>query len=103
MRAVRASECCLRVAYPGTARDDETRDVLGDRETIAADPKPPGNGAADHAPTMGLQMPARVGPYKLLERLGEGGMGVVFLAEQESPVRRRVALKVIKPGMDSAL
>src|SRR5687768_13977742 len=44
----------------------------------------------------------RTGPYKLLERLGEGGMGVVYMAEQEKPVRRRVALKIVKPGMDSA-
>ncbi len=42
-----------------------------------------------------------VGPYKLLQKLGEGGMGTVFLAEQAQPVRRRVALKIIKPGMDS--
>ncbi len=42
-----------------------------------------------------------IGPYKLLERIGEGGMGVVFLADQHAPVRRRVALKIIKPGMDS--
>jgi serine/threonine protein kinase/Tfp pilus assembly protein PilF len=44
---------------------------------------------------------AKVGPYKLLEQIGEGGMGVVYMAEQEEPVRRRVALKIIKPGMDS--
>lgn len=42
-----------------------------------------------------------VGPYKLLQSIGEGGMGVVFMAEQETPIRRRVALKIIKPGMDS--
>src|SRR5262249_37507857 len=42
-----------------------------------------------------------LGPYKVLERLGEGGFGVVFLAEQTQPVRRLVALKVVKPGMDS--
>jgi serine/threonine protein kinase/WD40 repeat protein len=42
-----------------------------------------------------------IGPYKLLEQLGEGGMGAVFLAEQARPVQRRVALKIIKPGMDS--
>ena len=42
-----------------------------------------------------------IGPYKLLEVIGEGGMGVVYMADQAEPVRRRVALKVIKPGMDS--
>jgi serine/threonine protein kinase/tetratricopeptide (TPR) repeat protein len=44
----------------------------------------------------------RIGPYKLLQPIGEGGMGVVYVAEQEQPVKRRVALKIIKPGMDSA-
>jgi serine/threonine protein kinase/Tfp pilus assembly protein PilF len=44
---------------------------------------------------------ARVGPYKLLQQIGEGGMGVVFMAEQQEPVRRVTALKIIKPGMDS--
>jgi hypothetical protein len=39
--------------------------------------------------------------YKLLEQIGEGGFGVVFMAEQEEPVRRKVALKIIKPGMDT--
>jgi WD40 repeat protein/serine/threonine protein kinase len=43
-----------------------------------------------------------IGPYKLLQHLGEGGMGAVFMAEQTEPVRRMVALKIIKPGMDSA-
>ena len=42
-----------------------------------------------------------IGPYKLLEQIGEGGMGLVFMAEQTQPVRRRVALKVLKPGMDT--
>lgn len=42
-----------------------------------------------------------VGPYKLRELIGEGGFGLVFVAEQQSPVRRRVALKIIKPGMES--
>ncbi|MBN2132351.1 MAG: tetratricopeptide repeat protein [Sedimentisphaerales bacterium] len=44
---------------------------------------------------------AQIGPYKLIGILGEGGYGIVYLAERQSPVRRRVALKVIKPGMDS--
>src|SRR6185369_15308227 len=43
----------------------------------------------------------RIGHYKLLQQIGEGGYGVVYMAEQEEPVRRRVALKIIKPGMDT--
>jgi serine/threonine protein kinase/WD40 repeat protein len=61
------------------------------------------------APTFGQTLdPIRetagtvIGRYKLLQQIGEGGMGVVYMAEQERPVRRRVALKIIKPGMDSA-
>jgi WD40 repeat protein/serine/threonine protein kinase len=42
-----------------------------------------------------------IGPYKLLQQIGEGGMGVVFMAEQSEPIQRTVALKVIKPGMDT--
>jgi serine/threonine protein kinase/tetratricopeptide (TPR) repeat protein len=42
-----------------------------------------------------------IGPYKLLQQIGEGGMGSVFMAEQTQPVQRQVALKIIKPGMDS--
>ncbi|MBK8979472.1 MAG: protein kinase [Planctomycetes bacterium] len=44
-------------------------------------------------------LPEQVGPYRVLEQLGTGGMGVVYVAEQKSPVRRRVALKVVKRGM----
>src|SRR5208282_404475 len=43
----------------------------------------------------------QIGPYKLLEQIGEGGFGVVFMAEQQQPLRRVVALKVLKPGMDT--
>jgi serine/threonine protein kinase/tetratricopeptide (TPR) repeat protein len=53
-------------------------------------------------PPPGERPGTRVGPYTLLQQIGQGGMGVVFMAEQEVPVRRKVALKVIKPGMDSA-
>jgi len=42
-----------------------------------------------------------IGPYKLLEQIGEGGFGYVYMADQQAPVRRRVALKIIKPGMDT--
>ena len=42
-----------------------------------------------------------IGPYKLLQQIGEGGMGVVYMAEQKEPVERRVALKIIKAGMNT--
>jgi hypothetical protein len=53
------------------------------------------------APLAGEVPGAVIGRYRLLERIGEGGFGVVFLAEQREPVQRRVALKVIKLGMDT--
>jgi eukaryotic-like serine/threonine-protein kinase len=63
----------------------------------------PGTGDEARHPSPKAEGPgARIGPYKLLQPIGEGGMGVVYLAEQEHPVRRKVALKIIKPGMDTA-
>jgi WD40 repeat protein/serine/threonine protein kinase len=62
----------------------------------------PGLAATVDEPPSIVEKPGTViGPFKLLQQLGEGGFGVVFLAEQERPVRRKVALKIIKPGMDS--
>ena len=53
-------------------------------------------------PTMATEQAGKlIGPYKLLQKLGEGGMGTVWVAEQSAPVKRRVALKLIKAGMDS--
>ncbi len=57
--------------------------------------------ATEHAPAQGDLIGAQIGPYKLLQQIGEGGMGVVYMAHQEHPVQRMVALKIIKPGMDS--
>lgn len=54
-----------------------------------------------HATGVGEKPGDRIGSYKLLQQIGEGGCGVVFMAEQQEPVRRRVALKIIKPGMDT--
>lgn len=45
--------------------------------------------------------PKRIGRYKILHKIGEGGCGVVYMAEQQEPIKRLVALKVIKPGMDT--
>ena len=51
--------------------------------------------------TLTEKLGSQIGPYKIREQLGEGGMGAVYVAEQTEPVRRKVALKIIKPGMDS--
>src|SRR5262245_26000071 len=53
------------------------------------------------APSADEQVGATIGRYKLLQKIGEGGFGVVYLAEQKEPVKRRVALKIIKLGMDT--
>lgn len=53
------------------------------------------------SPVTGESHPDRIGPFKILQVLGEGGMGIVYEAEQTAPVRRRVALKIIKVGMDT--
>ena len=66
--------------------------LLADLATLAAPQSPDPEPAA---------LSERIGRYKLLQKIGEGGCGVVYLAEQEEPVRRRVALKVIKLGMDT--
>src|SRR5580765_7292656 len=61
-------------------------------------------GSPDTTPTTASEITSSLdfGPYRLLQRIGEGGMGEVWLAEQTRPIHRRVALKIIKAGMDSA-
>jgi serine/threonine protein kinase/tetratricopeptide (TPR) repeat protein len=61
----------------------------------------PGGGATLDFERQSERIGEIIGRYKLLERIGEGGFGVVYMAEQQQPVRRKVALKVLKPGMDS--
>jgi serine/threonine protein kinase len=85
--ALRAQVEDLLAAYPKVERF---------LEAPAAAP-----GATVDGPAQAEGPGTRIGPYKLLQQIGEGGMGVVYMAEQEQPVRRKVALKIIKPGMDS--
>jgi serine/threonine protein kinase len=73
---------------------DEVGDFLEDSpHTTALD--------AERQTSAGEKPGDHIGRYKLLQQIGEGGCGVVFMAEQAEPVRRRVALKIIKPGMDT--
>jgi serine/threonine protein kinase/tetratricopeptide (TPR) repeat protein len=62
--------------------------------TAGSDPRSPRDGAVERPGAI-------IGPYKLLQEIGEGGMGTVYMAEQTHPVQRKVALKLVKPGMDS--
>ena len=73
------------------------------RSGLEADESEAKNDVSQTAPAESFteQPGTRIGRYKLLSTLGEGGMGIVYLAEQQGSIRRRVALKVIKPGMDS--
>ncbi len=93
-----AGDAALRARVEALLRADEAA-----RSFMESPP------AADLASALTQQTPRvadaavgdRIGRYKLLQKLGEGGCGVVYMAEQEEPVRRRVALKVIKLGMDT--
>ena len=80
----------------------ELDSILGSASTAGTFLAPRASGATSEAgPEASLALGSMVGPYRLVERIGEGGFGVVYLAEQERPIRRRVALKLIKPGMDT--
>jgi serine/threonine-protein kinase len=59
------------------------------------------NSAPEQSPRIDITSHPWIGPYKLLEQIGEGGMGTVFMAVQSQPIKRKVALKIIKPGMDT--
>jgi serine/threonine protein kinase len=86
----------------------DTPQSLLDRLAPAAEPPEGATGAfkAEEAERLPREKPEEAGAliagrYKLVEQIGEGGMGLVFVSEQQHPIRRKVALKVIKPGMDT--
>jgi len=89
--------------------DNELRDRVerllrahGDQKSLhIPSPSQPGAPPTADVPPITEGPGTVIGPYKLLEQIGEGGMGVVYVAEQTHPVRRKVALKIIKPGMDT--
>src|SRR5215470_9324051 len=75
--------------------------ALGDAGSFMGFPAAPAGETAEFDTPIAEGEGTVVGPYTLREQIGEGGMGLVFVAEQQQPVRRKVALKVIKPGMDT--
>ncbi len=99
-----------RTAYldRACARDDELRRKVeallksNDRAGNFLEQPPTGSITEGRAKIAAGEKPGeRIGHYKLLQQIGEGGGGIVFMAEQEAPVHRRVAFKIIKPGMDT--
>jgi WD40 repeat protein/serine/threonine protein kinase len=87
-------ECRVRVEALLCAHEQAGNFLQGQQPTTA-----PGSPGGDTV--AGEIAGVAIGPYRLVQELGEGGMGTVWLAEQQEPVQRQVALKVIKPGMDS--
>src|SRR5262249_1256655 len=85
----------LRAEVEGLLAHDN---AAGSFLDLSARPDPP---SAVEEPAVAERPGSVIGPYKLLEQIGEGGFGVVFMAEQQQPVRRKVALKILKPGMDT--
>ena len=93
----RQAECLLRVHREAGSFLERPAPALWDI------PGTPPDGPAGETTTdrTGTGPGTTIGPYKLLEEIGEGGFGIVFMAEQQRPVRRKVALKILKPGMDT--
>src|SRR5262245_39263598 len=92
-------DAALRERIEGLLREHEQQGSFLERPG----PAQPGTAAypSESAPPIAECPGTIIGPFKLLQQIGEGGMGVVFMAEQQEPVRRTVTLKIIKPGMDS--
>src|ERR1700683_224314 len=94
LQEVCAGDDALRQRVEALLRAHESAGMFMDNPAGAAREEPRGVKLAE-------QPGDRIGRYKLLQQIGEGGCGVVYMAEQEEPVRRPVALKVIKLGMDT--
>ncbi|MCZ6688711.1 MAG: serine/threonine-protein kinase [Planctomycetota bacterium] len=79
----------------------DERGPVGEKGVVREQAKTPTNDADALESGGADDTPGRIGPYRIVAPLGMGGMGVVYLAEQTDPIRRRVAIKVIRPGMDT--
>src|SRR5215831_18736591 len=96
-RASYLAQACGADAALRKRVEDLLRDAAGAQEFFGAEDHLPGIAAAPLTEGTGTV----IGRYKLLEKIGEGGMGAVYMAEQHEPVVRKVALKIIKLGMDT--
>ncbi|HTL56907.1 MAG TPA: serine/threonine-protein kinase [Candidatus Limnocylindrales bacterium] len=103
LEAAEIEETSRRAAFLDAACASDTFLRQRVEQLLAAEEAagPPSAQTIDSSGPGGEAVGTRVGRYKLLQQIGEGGCGAVFMAEQEEPVRRRVALKVIKLGMDT--
>src|SRR5262245_14215689 len=106
--ALAKADAAVRAKYLQTACGDDAQlrervEALIAAHNVAGDllKLPNADASADDSALISEGPGSTIGRYKLLEQIGEGGFGVVFMAEQEQPVRRKVALKIIKQGMDT--
>ena len=77
----------------------ESEEESEDTQLCPEAPNEPTTESIDSLQPRGIN--ERIGRYQLLQKIGEGGFGIVYMAEQREPVKRRVALKVIRPGLDT--
>src|SRR5262245_14352092 len=107
LAAIEKSSPAERAVYLDEACRGDTRlraeieSLLAAHDRLSSIRQPAATATIDE-PAVSPYVGTVIGPYKLLQQIGEGGMGAVYMAEQTQPVQRRVALKVIKAGMDSA-
>jgi serine/threonine protein kinase len=109
LKALQLKDTSARRVFLGAQCQDNAR--LHDRVEALLDAHERNEGFLDEQALASTAIPTEqngsekpgslIGPYKLLEPIGDGGFGVVYMAEQQEPIRRKVALKIIKPGMDS--
>jgi serine/threonine protein kinase len=102
LEAVELAEPARRAAFLDRACQDNEQLRAAVEALLHAHQRSQGLLDATEIPPQPAERPGtQIGPYKLLQVIGEGGMGVVYMAEQTEPVERKVALKIIKPGMDT--
>jgi WD40 repeat protein/serine/threonine protein kinase len=101
LEAACGADAALRQRIEDLLKEQEDVGSFLEAPALSGTPLISGPGGTELAGAVTEKPGDRIGRYKLLQKIGEGGCGVVYMAEQEEPVRRRVALKVIKLGMDT--